>query len=521
MKRNVFALVTFFLPIFLSAQCIKGDCYNHFSTFKYLNGSIYSGHFKGGLPAGEGSLEYKNGDKYIGTWEKGVFSGQGKLFKDNGHYEGSFKMGNFNGLGAFYFKSGDLYIGHWKNNQQHGEGIIYKPDGAKFEGSFVEGRIHGNGIITRANGSIVKGTWEFGSMVNKDRTAFLEDPQIDRNCNSQECIQGNGTYTYKDGSMYKGQFFNGRPKGIGQVNYNNGDEYIGGFEHDVPHGKGELNYAQGGRISGEFFRGNLIKEDKIHDIRPQDSEQTIQKEQVDIYAVIIGISDYPQNSQDLVYSDDDARRLYFHLRSPEGGALRKSQIRLLVNQEATKNNILKASEEIFAKADDNDLVIFYYSGHGLRNGFIPYDLNNKNTIVYHTELSAIFNNSKAKQKVIIADACHAGGLGYLTEKGISSPQEDLAPSFYQKLYETNEGYAFILSSKSRELSFEHDGLRAGVFSHFLIDGLKGSANTNSDDIINISELFKYTKINVQKFTGGKQTPIIFGKIDGQMPLSGL
>ena len=93
MKRNVFALVTFFLPISLSAQCIKGDCYNHFSTFKYPNGSIYSGHFKGGLPTGEGSLEYKNGDKYIGTWEKGVFSGQGKLFKDNGHYEGSFKMG--------------------------------------------------------------------------------------------------------------------------------------------------------------------------------------------------------------------------------------------------------------------------------------------------------------------------------------------------------------------------------------------------------------------------------------------
>lgn len=519
MKMNVFALVTFFSPIILSAQCLKGDCLNHYSTFKFPDGSVYTGTFSKGEPKGLGTLLYQNGDLYQGNWESGDFNGYGKLTKSNGFYEGNFVNGQFNGVGEFHFTNGDLYSGEWKNNRQHGQGIIYKSSGAKFEGSFFEGKIHGKGLITRADGQEISGIWKMGSLLKKDEYDFLHDPEIDRNCNSIVCMSGYGTYNYKNGDVYQGQFFEGRPKGLGRVDYKNGDVYIGGFENDMPHGKGKMNYAHGGVIAGEYFRGSMIKEELDKDIRPQDANAPAKKEDVSIYAVIIGISDYPMTSRDLAFSDDDANRLYFHLRSPEGGALPQSQIRKLVDKEATKENILKVSEEIFSKADDNDLVIFYYSGHGLRNGFIPYDSHNDNTVVYHEELSTIFNKSKAKQKVVIADACHAGGLGYLTEKGVSSPLEDLSPSFYQKLYDTDEGYAFILSSKSRELSYEHDGLRSGVFSHFLIKGLKGKANDNGDDLINIAELFKYTKTNVYKFTDGKQTPIIFGKIDGKMPLS--
>ena len=521
MKINVFALVTFFSPILLSAQCIKGDCFNHYSTFKFPNGNIYTGDFENGLASGLGDLQYKNGNRYSGQWEAGKFNGSGILSKSNGYYEGQFKDGKFNGQGEFHFNNGDIYIGTWKNNRQHGYGTIYEISGTIFEGSFYEGKIHGTGVITQPNGRIVHGIWNFGSMVKKDEYDFLNHPDIDRNCNSILCDSGKGTFQYRNGDTYKGEFSGGRPKGLGKLEYKNGDTYIGGFENDLPHGKGKLSYVLGGEISGEFFKGNLIKEDRSLDIKPQDSNNIIREEDINIYAVIIGISDYPRTSIDLIFSDDDANRLYNHLRSPEGGALRKSQIRKLTNQEATKQNILAACKEMFLKADENDLVIFYYSGHGLRNGFIPYDLSGDNQIVYHRELSDIFNASNAKQKVIIADACHAGSLGYLTEKGLNAPQEDLSPSFYQKLYETEEGYAFILSSKSREVSYEHDGLRAGVFSHFLINGLKGKANFNNDDLINISELFKYTKMNVHKFTEGKQTPIIFGKIDGQMPLSAI
>lgn len=518
MKMNVFALVTFFSPCFLSAQCIKGDCLNHHSILKYSNGSIYTGMFQNGKPSGKGQITYQNGDQYDGDWSSGLFNGNGVLKKSNGYYEGLFVNGKFEGHGEFHFNDGDLYSGEWKNNRQHGYGIIYKSSGAKFEGYFHEGKIHGQGVITQVSGRTVTGTWNMGVIIKKDTHEFLNDPEINRDCNSIECIAGLGTFNYENGTTYKGQFFQGRPKGLGKVSFKNGDTYIGGFENDQPHGKGKLNYAQGGMIAGEFFRGNLIKEDKNLDVKPQDSNNTVREEDVNIYAVIIGISDYPRATQDLVFSDDDANRLYNHLRSPEGGALPKTQIRKLVDKEATKTNILKASEEMFSKADKNDLVIFYYSGHGLNNGFIPYDLHNNNSIVYHEELNQIFKSSRAKQKVIIADACHAGSLGYFTEKGVSSPHNELSPSFYQKLYETEEGYAFILSSKPRELSYEHDGLRSGVFSHFLIKGLKGGANLNGDDLINISELFKYTKTNVHKFTGGKQTPIIFGKIDGQMPL---
>ena len=77
----------------------------------------------------------------------------------------------------------------------------------------------------------------------------------------------------------------------------------------------------------------------------------------------------------------------------------------------------------------------------------------------------------------------------------------------------------MLSSKKDEYSLEDQGLRQGVFSHYLMRGLKGEANLNHDKIIDITELYNYVQGKVKKYTNGLQSPNISGNYDPKMPVS--
>ena len=125
----------------------------------------------------------------------------------------------------------------------------------------------------------------------------------------------------------------------------------------------------------------------------------------------------------------------------------------------------------------------------------------------------MFNKSKAKHKVCYADACHSGSL--LAAK---SPFSSSLMYFYEDLDKASGGTAFMMSSKSKEYSLEDGGLRQGIFSHFLIRGLKGEADKDHNLTITISELFNYVYSNVRDYTGQAQTPLIAGDYNEQMPV---
>ncbi|HMG15262.1 MAG TPA: hypothetical protein VK590_07450, partial [Saprospiraceae bacterium] len=74
-------------------------------------------------------------------------------------------------------------------------------------------------------------------------------------------------------------------------------------------------------------------------------------------------------------------------------------------------------------------------------------------------------------------------------------------------------------SKSEETSLESQGLRQGVFSHFLIRGMKGEADKNKDNIVTIKELYEYIYENVKEYTGDKQTPVISGNYENNLPIA--
>jgi uncharacterized caspase-like protein len=91
--------------------------------------------------------------------------------------------------------------------------------------------------------------------------------------------------------------------------------------------------------------------------------------------------------------------------------------------------------------------------------------------------------------------------------------------FYKSLSASGGGTAFLLSSKSEEYSLESQGLRQGVFSHYLIEGLKGEADRDRDKLVTLDELYSYVYKHVREYSGNLQTPVLAGDIDRGMPLA--
>jgi uncharacterized caspase-like protein len=62
------------------------------------------------------------------------------------------------------------------------------------------------------------------------------------------------------------------------------------------------------------------------------------------------------------------------------------------------------------------------------------------------------------------------------------------------------------------------GTPQGVFTTNLIKGMSGLANSNNDRIINLQELFDYTRTQVRMMSNNAQTPLLWGQFDLEMPI---
>ncbi len=529
-----------------SAQCIEGNCQNGRGTYQFENGNKYRGDFRKGLMHGKGLIVFGNDNSYNGDWVEGMREGLGVFtFMTGNVYSGAFRKNKFFGQGTMNFASGNKYVGNWEEDQPNGQGIYYFTGNDRYEGTFVNGKFtgngtmyyknnekyvgqwqnnlrHGTGKMYRSNGSFVEGTWQNGqfkvqnasntegSKITETATGTNESLQ---DCNKNYCKNGKGIFQYGDGSKWIGEFKDGVPEGQGTCTYANGDKYVGRFERHAPQGEGTMYHANGRIISAMWEYGRPIGDIPSNSKVNQATVDVERSSEVKIWAVVVGVGRYTSMPV-LKYSDDDAYQFYAFLKSPEGGALPDKQIKVLVDEDATRVNILQTMRQILLKADENDEIVFYFSGHGLDGAFLPQDFDGLNNRLLHSEVKAIFEQSKAKHKLCIADACFSGSL--LALKQPLAPQ---IQAFYRAFDNTQGGMALFMSSKSQEYSLEDQGLRSGIFSHYLSRGLKGEADVDGNKIVTIRELYDFVYKNVRSYTSSAQTPTISGQFDWAMPVS--
>ncbi len=513
----VVGVLSFLFSTQILAQCVKGNCQNGYGTFTYKSGATYKGDFLNGEINGQGALYFSNGDRYIGQWSNRYREGKGKLTYVNGDvYQGNFVRNEFNGHGVFNFANGNEYDGNFQDGQFQGKGIMVYANGDKYEGNWKNNRRNGFGKLILTSGRITEGEWEDDRYLEAEIIVAeeLTDKNL-RDCKADYCESGKGYYQYPDGSKYIGDFKNGKAIGHGTCYYTNGDKYVGYWSNHGPNGEGVYTYKKDGKkVAAIWQDGSPIRPIETLTVGDIGTSVAIdQNDEVKIWSVVVGVSTY-EHMPALRFTDDDAYRFYAFLKSPEGGALSNDQIKILIDEDATKDNILNALQETLLQADENDVIVFYYSGHGLAGSFIPVDYDGFNNRLLHDDIKHIFEKSKAKHKMIFADACYSGSL-----LAMKSVVNSMMKKYYKSFEKTKGGLAFFTSSQGEEISLEDGGLRQGIFTHFLIRGLNGEADANGNKIVTIKELSAFVSKEVRTYTAKVQTPILTGTYDTNMPVA--
>ncbi len=562
-KSTFFFFSVLLQSFFLPAQCIEGKCTDGNGTYVYPSGAKYTGQFVQSQIQGVGTLWMKNGDIYSGQWQKNYREGQGKMDFANGDlYIGAFFHSKIEGLGIMKFAQGGSYKGEWKNNHPHGKGIYIYANGEKYEGLLYGGKRQGfgkffyadqsiydgqwtdnqrdgQGLLTYFDGKKISGRWAIDQLIEESTVSTQasipesnnsssgasvnqstmnsnssESTESLKNCTDAQCNNEMGYYIYKDGSKYVGPFKNGNPHGKGILYYANGDRYEGEWDDIAPHGRGIMYFKSGKVYAAIWDRGKPVKQLENKPVLANRTDiKPIVDDDIKVWTVIVGVARY-NHMPVLKYADDDAYQIYAFLKSPEGGALPDQQIKLLIDEDATHDNIIQAVQEQFGKADKNDMIMLYYSGHGVPGAFLPIDFNGYDHKLYHDDITSIIEASQAKHKLFLIDACYAGGM--------KDPKADLSASinkYYDILQHERGGTAFILSCKNKEVSLEDSGLRQGIFSHYLIRGLKGEADQNKNKVVTVQELFNFINTHVKSYTSNTQNPSIEGHYNPQMPVA--
>jgi len=247
-----------------------------------------------------------------------------------------------------------------------------------------------------------------------------------------------------------------------------------------------------------------------------------------VWAVVIGIDNY-QNVRHLKYATKDARAFYSHLvniiKIPEGN------ISLLLNDQAYLYEIRSIlGTHLKRKAGKDDMVMIFFAGHGateedsmspdgdgLEKYILPYDADLKNlyaSALPMSEITKIFSRINSERLIFIADACYSGASGGRTI-GIRGMRANISDAFLDRISK-GRGRVIITASGANEVSAENDDLKHGVFTYFLLEGLRGKADADKDGMITVDEVYNYVSINVPKATGQAQHPVKKGSVEGQL-----
>lgn len=242
-----------------------------------------------------------------------------------------------------------------------------------------------------------------------------------------------------------------------------------------------------------------------------------------VYVLAVGVNDYEFLSQ-LKGSVNNAKLI--------GDVFKKSaimgEVRVLLDKDATKSNILDVLEQYYNRLNANDQLVLYYSGHGGPNAMnwqtravnsgkytfrneniydetiMPYDATyDKKSQLTSAELGEKFKKFKTNQITIIIDSAYELNNSRQSFASFQGTNTIRRPRFSMRdlnMY----GYNVLTGADWDEAAWIgiFNGEIQGIFTHFLVQGIKSkAANVRMTNSLSINDIYEYARSNAVQYIG--------------------
>lgn len=241
------------------------------------------------------------------------------------------------------------------------------------------------------------------------------------------------------------------------------------------------------------------------------------------FALVVGVGKYKKDGiTPLKYASADAEAVRDYLYSV--GGFPKENIELVTDASATLAEFNGKLGRLKRNVRKDSLVVVYFSGHGVAdNNGVPYLLlhDSDQNIVEDTgyavsKLKNQLNQLPTKNILVALDACYTGdGVKQEGMKGLVRVEKD-----------TTQTSAVILNaSRETQASWEYPDKSHGIFTYFMLKGMRGVADKNGDGYVDVQELFNYLEQEVPPIArqkhGAQQEPVKYGDGNGFILTKGL
>jgi Caspase domain len=223
------------------------------------------------------------------------------------------------------------------------------------------------------------------------------------------------------------------------------------------------------------------------------------------WALVVGISKFRDSRINLTFPAKDARDFATLLTDRNYGRFKPEHVHLLTDDRATTVQIRSEFEWLRKSANEDDLVVIYFSGHGSPGEVDPegisyvitYDTEATEDGLYATSLpmvdivNAVQNRIKARRAAVFLDTCYSGAA-LKGARALVVEKRGVSNTTLERFHE-GVGRVVISASQANERSWESGQLKNGYFTYYLIQGLR-----KNNGMTPIEQVFVYIRDEVSK-----------------------
>lgn len=242
-------------------------------------------------------------------------------------------------------------------------------------------------------------------------------------------------------------------------------------------------------------------------------------EKPSMYIIAVGVSNYKDVNIRLTSPRDDASALTKHLKQVAEGMYGSVETTVLLDSEATVKGIMKAMNDVVARAKIQDTVVIFFAGHGItvkgKYYFLPYEADVTQveaSCITTDDLSDFIRGIAAKKIALLMDTCQSGSA--VRDLGVVAMTRSVEERRLVATLAKDQGIAVFSASSESQAAYEIRELGHGIFTWCVINALTVHRDEiTRNGVITIGGLLDYvskaTRETAFKYLKTDQSPVMY------------